>query len=114
MDLIEERIVAYAESIVFSPTGEAHREPVYWQSRGADGYAVAHNSLGLSRDFQVSGSLLRCITATISKLSFLIWQITPYGNLLVRQRWVRFDSLNQASGYWTIRSSVLFTSAANS
>ena len=36
-------------------------------------YAMAHNSLVLSRDFHVSGSLLRCMTATISKVSFLIW-----------------------------------------
>ena len=80
------------------------------RSGGAVCYAMAHNSLVLSRDFHVSGSLLRCMTATISKDSFLIWYITPYGNLLVRQRRVRFDSLSQASGYWTIRSSVLFTS----
>jgi len=37
------------------------------------GYAVVHISLVLSRDFHVSGSLLRCMTATMSKVSPLIW-----------------------------------------
>ena len=36
-------------------------------------YAVVYNSFFLSRDFQVSGSLLRCMTATMSKVSSLTW-----------------------------------------
>jgi hypothetical protein len=54
-----------------TPNATAHREPdlsAIWWSR-----FMIHNSLVLSRDFHDSGTLLKCMTATMSKVSFLIW-----------------------------------------
>lgn len=45
----------------------------YSASGRCSGYAVTHHSSVLSRDFHDSGSLLKCMIATMSKVSSLIW-----------------------------------------
>ena len=46
---------------------------IYRRLAACSRYAMIHNSFFLSRNFHVFGSLLKCITATTSRVSSLIW-----------------------------------------